>query len=134
MDILNALSPVDWLRLVLALLLYLGPGYALVHCYPAQRGLDKTMRTALAIALALSFWSLLLAWSQRSGIRFTFASTSMLALLGWGVASLQWWRTNARFAQNQEKEHSNIYLFDYSFIESSLYCSCFFKNCYGACS
>lgn len=107
MYILNALSPVDWLRLMLALLLYLGPGYALVSYYPAQRGLDKTMRTALAIAVAFSFWSLLLAWSQRSGIRFTFASTSMLALLGWGVAFVQWWRTNSRFAQNQEASLSN---------------------------
>ncbi|CAN5859115.1 hypothetical protein BH10CHL1_BH10CHL1_03210 [soil metagenome] len=101
MDVLHALSPVDWLRLVLALILYLGPGYALATCYREHRTFDKTMMTALAIPLALSFWTVSLAWLQNTDIRLAFPSAVIIAVLGWGVTLVQWRRTNFRFTMAQ---------------------------------
>ncbi len=85
MGVLQSLSPVDWLRLVLALVLYLGPGYAIASFYDTQHRFDKTMTTALVTVLALAFWSVLLAWLHGFGITLSPGRVFLITGLGWGV-------------------------------------------------
>jgi hypothetical protein len=61
---LSMLSPGDWLRLLAAFVLFLGPGLALLTWYPPAQHFDRTTRVVVGFCLSLAAWAVLLAWLQ----------------------------------------------------------------------
>lgn len=88
--LLTVLSPHDWLRLAAALVLFAGPGAALVSYYPARREISATSRVTLSVLLALAVWPVLLAWLKLPGIRLPAAAVVVVFALAWLVA---FWRS-----------------------------------------
>lgn len=96
MSLVESLAVLDWCRLIVALCLSLGPGYALLSLYPRHRGLDSTEVLALSVGLSAAFWPILLAWLHTFGIALTPISTAALATLGWSGGLIRrrpWTRT-----------------------------------------
>ena len=56
MSQLSSLSPLDWIGLVAGLVLFAGPGYALLSFYPDRRDFDRTQTTVVSACLAIAFF------------------------------------------------------------------------------
>ena len=120
MDILQSVAPTDWLRLIFALLLFLGPGYAVAGFYSRAQQLDRTVSAALALACSLALWPLLLAWLQAVKITLTPTTAISFFCLGWLVwAATQWCCPGARGnlpEQTKQNHPSSFILHPSSFI------------------
>jgi hypothetical protein len=81
------LTWLSWLELAAAAFLFLGPGFGLLAFYPGRRAFDRTQSVALALALAISGWAVLLAWLQLFGLTLTPLGVGAILALGWAV----WW-------------------------------------------
>jgi hypothetical protein len=84
-----SLSVADWLRLLAAALLFLGPGYGLFSFYPGRDRFDRTQTTAAAIGLAISFWSVLLAWLRLVDLELTPTATFIILGAGWAIGLIR---------------------------------------------
>jgi len=80
-----SLSLVQWINLVGALCLFIGPGFGLLSFYPNRRRFDKTQTIALSIGLSIALWSVLLAWLH--GLRIQLTPLAVLTILaaGWVI-------------------------------------------------
>ena len=85
MSLLDSLTGMDWSCLVLALLLSLGPGYALLSLHPDHRDLESIEVWALSVGLGVGFWPVLLAWLHGLDIILTPVSVFVITGLGWAV-------------------------------------------------
>lgn len=83
MDLLHTWPLADWLRFSLALIFFTGPGYALATFVRRSAGFDRTGTAGLALAVAVSFWPLLLAWLHLFGIVLTPLRAGAIIGLGW---------------------------------------------------
>ena len=84
-----SLSATDWLRLLAASLLFLGPGYGLFSFYPGRDRFDRTQTTAAAIGLAISFWSVLLVWLRLFDLALTPTAAFIILGAGWVVGLIR---------------------------------------------
>ena len=89
-----ALSPTEWARLAVALILFLGPGYGLLSFHPRHRDYDVTQTMTLSIGLSIAFWSVLLAWLHAFRVVLTPLSTLIILSAGWllGLMRARPWR------------------------------------------
>jgi hypothetical protein len=78
----------DWGKITLALVLFLGPGYALRGWIPGRRDdpllSSKLYTLLLAFGLSASFWAVLLAWLNPLDARLSPAAAWVVSLAGWG--------------------------------------------------
>ena len=79
----TAFSLLDWLRFLLALLLALGPGVALLSVFPQRQRFDRTSSVILAIGLALAAWPIGLAWLQALRLALSAWGVLGIAIAGW---------------------------------------------------
>lgn len=89
MDLIGSLSFFEWIGLAGSLVLFLGPGYALISFYPDRLGLDKTQKVILAVALSIAFWPILLAWLHLLGITLTRFKSLLILSLGWIIGLIR---------------------------------------------
>lgn len=109
---LSMISLIDWLRLAGALVLFLGPGLALVSFHPSRARMDKTQTVTLGLAFSVSFWVVLLAWLQLAGLRLDATRVALILGLGWLVAFWRFWKyqPNAFFRKANDNRDINSYL------------------------
>lgn len=79
---LSTLTVNDWLRLAAALVLFVGPGAALLSLYTGRSNLPATWQVSLAILFALASWPVMMAWLQLFNI-----SLFRPALIAWFAAT-----------------------------------------------
>jgi hypothetical protein len=84
--VLNALTPLDWFKLGSALLLFIGPGLALISWTPVRRTYDVTQTLIVALCLSIAAWAVLLAWLQMAGLQLNSAMVLLVLAGGWAIA------------------------------------------------
>lgn len=67
----SQLPILSWLRLALALLIFLGPGYLLLQLSPLRKNFDRTFSLILSLGFSLGVWTVMLALFQPLGVRFS---------------------------------------------------------------
>jgi len=77
------LSPLEWVRFALALLLFMGPGYAVLSNGYGRSPWDKTQTVAIALPLSLAVWSIFLAWLHGMGMTLSAGGAGVLLGSGW---------------------------------------------------
>ncbi len=82
---LTSLSTFDWLRLIAAIILFLGPGFALKTLYPNHRRFDRTQTLTLSIGLSITAWSILLAWLHALRISLAPSGVLIILLSSWAI-------------------------------------------------
>jgi hypothetical protein len=87
---LTALSPGEWLGLVVAFVLFLGPGLAVLSWYPGVARLGKSMIVPVAFCLSLSAWAVLMGWLQPLQLALNPLTTALVLGLGWIISFLRW--------------------------------------------
>jgi len=95
---LNTVTLFDWLRFSVAVVLFIGPGYALVSLLPERQRWDRTQTIIVSIGLAIAAWAILLAWLQAIQVVLSPLGATMIFVLGWGIglARLRPWQRTTR--------------------------------------
>jgi hypothetical protein len=88
------LSVFDWVGLLLALVLALGPGMALLSFFPQRQRFDRTQAATVAIGLALAAWPITLAWLQALRLALSAWRVLGIAIGSWliGLWKLRPWK------------------------------------------
>jgi hypothetical protein len=73
------------LGLLLALVLALGPGMALLSFFSQRQRFDRTQATTIAIGLALAAWPIALAWLQALHLALSAWSVLGIAIGSWSI-------------------------------------------------
>lgn len=84
-----SISANDWTRLLIALLLALGPGYALLSFFIGKNYISsffKISTSALAFGFSTSFWAILLLWLKVVQVKITPLTILFFCIAGWGLA------------------------------------------------
>ncbi|HLF24921.1 MAG TPA: DUF6541 family protein [Anaerolineae bacterium] len=84
-----ALSMIQWLSLLAALVLFMGPGFGLLSFHPDRRRFDKTQTVAVSFGLSIALWSVLLAWMQGLRVALSPAAVLMILLAGWAIGLIR---------------------------------------------
>ena len=89
------LSVFDWLGLLLALVLALGPGIALLAFFPQRQRFDRTQAATITIGLALAAWPITMAWLQALHLALSAWSVLGIAIGSWliGLWRLRPWKS-----------------------------------------
>jgi len=82
----------DWARLLLGMVLFLGPGYCISTFLPNYSAFDRTKTVLLSFVFTVSFWAALFAWLQPAGVRLSAAPVVALTLLGWLIGIFRQYR------------------------------------------
>jgi hypothetical protein len=83
------LSLLNWVSLIGALVLFLGPGFALLSFYPARDQLNSFQRIGISFGFSLAFWSIALAWLHLLNLRFTPVSAAITLGAGWLITVIR---------------------------------------------
>jgi len=86
---LSTLTANDWLRLAAALLLFLGPGVALLSFYTVRTNLAATWQVSFAILFALAAWPVLMAWLQLLNISLFRPALIACFVASWSIAVIR---------------------------------------------
>lgn len=81
----TSLSILHWLSFSAALVLFIGPGYALFAFLPDRSRFDRTQSIALAIGLSMAAWSILLAWLHLVRLPLSPISALLIFGLSWAI-------------------------------------------------
>lgn len=87
--VLNALSPQDWVKLIFALLLFLGPGLGLLSFYSARSRFDGTQTLIIAFCLSVSILANLLPWLQLLHVPVNTTSCFVIFGSGWLIGFIR---------------------------------------------
>jgi len=90
---LTTLSLLNWLSFSAALVLFIGPGYAIFAFLPDRSRFDRTQSIALAIGLSMAAWSILLAWLHLIRLPLSPISAPLIFGLSWTIGL---WRVRPR--------------------------------------
>ncbi len=85
---LTSLSISDWLRLVAALVLFVGPGMALLSFYTNHQKLATTWQATFAILFAVAAWPVFMAWLQLFDISLSRPALVVCLAIGWLIAAI----------------------------------------------
>ncbi len=90
-SLLNSLSFFQWLHLAAAVVVFTGPGVALLWLHPS---LSRTPVAAAAVAAALApaYWAVLILWLSAAAVPLSPAAAWGVGVAGWLVAGALWWR------------------------------------------
>ncbi len=90
----ESLSWLQWGNLLAALVLFMGPGFALLSFYPERQQLGKTYTIILSYGLSVAAWAILLAWFKLVGITLQALSCGLIMGVGWIIGL---WRNRSQF-------------------------------------
>jgi hypothetical protein len=90
---IESLSWLQWINLLAALILFMGPGFALLSFYPVKQPHGITFTVSLSFGLSVALWAILLAWFKLAGIKLQSFTCALIMALGWLVGL---WRSRAR--------------------------------------
>ncbi len=90
-SLLSALSPIQWLRLAAAVVVFSGPGVALLWLHPPLRRMPVAA-AAVAAALAPAYWAVLVLWLSPMGTPLSPAAAWGVGIAGWAVTGMLWLR------------------------------------------
>ncbi len=84
---LKDISSLEWLRLIVSLGIFPGPGLAIISYLIKDRKFHIFSMIVLSIALSIGFWTIILAWCKIFSIEIIYQSVILIvSLLGWAIA------------------------------------------------
>lgn len=104
---LSSLSLLDWSSVAAALVLFVGPGHALLSFYAVDDESDVLETFAMSIGLSIAFWPVVLAWLHALGIVLKPSWVFVTAGTGWliGLARRKLWMRFLRVRQTDQKSN-----------------------------
>ncbi len=73
----------NWISILAAILVYLGPGLGLYRFYSKNKSSSKNFKAALIVGFSLSFWSILLVWLHLFEIHIHAYSVTIFSAICW---------------------------------------------------
>ena len=95
---LKDISIITWIKLLISLLVFLGPGIGLISLLIGKRKFSLYSLIVLSLALSISFWTILLVWCRIFSLNMLYPSVIFLiSICGWIIAI-------------REKIHKTLYI------------------------
>jgi hypothetical protein len=83
----------DWLRTLIALVLFLGPGFAVLSIF-SKRALFSIKGISIfapAFSASVCFWAVLFVWLKLANITVNWLFVGLLCVIGWGFTVFRFW-------------------------------------------
>jgi hypothetical protein len=88
---LTSLTAGDWLRLIAALLLFVGPGAALLSLYTGRQAYPVAWQVNFAILFAVAAWPVVMAWLQLLNLSLSRPALVAFFAISWLIAAIRLW-------------------------------------------